>query len=57
MKDHFPPKNDQQLQQGFRQGNSEIYEAKLWISGSLAWYHEHELTNHLKYQEVRKRGI
>lgn len=26
MKDHFPPKNDQHLQQGFRQGNSEIYE-------------------------------
>lgn len=59
MKDHFPPKNDQQLQQGFRQGNSEIYERlnSVWIPGSLAWYHEHELTNHLKHQETRKRGI
>lgn len=41
MKDHFPPKNDQQLQKGFRQGNSEIYERLNWIPGSLTWDHEH----------------
>ena len=41
MKDHFPPKNDQQLQKGFRQGNREIYERLNWIPGSLTWDHEH----------------